>query len=224
LEVGRFLCFVKNDWERGLPLMAHGDNASLKGVLEREILKQPADSAGQIALGQMWWDLSNSAAREEKLPFQRRARYWFLKGIANAKEPERSQLQQNLHDRLKAVETQTAEVHLSARIYRAEIIDIYADEIRWKSGRGSNGDQVNYVRVGQLQGGDLKVIKNTGVTRLYPEDVDFSGATLTIDHKPKRRGRAELQVLPDHVRVLLADPPLGSAEIEVTVAFGSPPQ
>jgi serine/threonine protein kinase len=223
-EVGRFFCFVKNDWDRGLPLMAHGDDASLKGVLEREILKQPTDPVGQVALGQMWWDLSNTAVGDDKLPFQKRARYWFLKAISNAKEPERSRLQQELHDRLKAVASQTAEVHLTARIYRAEIIDIYADEIRWKSGRGSNGDQVNHVRIGQLQGGDLKVIKNAGATRLYPEDVDFTNATLTIDHKPKRRGRAELQILPDHVRVLLADPPFGSAEIEVTVMFGNPPQ
>ena len=90
------------------------------------------------------------------------------------------------------------------------------------STRGSLNDRINQVLVGDLKPKDTKVIKNCGATRLFPEDVDFRTAQLTINHKGKRRGRALLEAAEDHVRIDLADQPIGLSDLEVTVTFGQP--
>jgi hypothetical protein len=78
--------------------------------------------------------------------------------------------------------------------------------------------------LGDLKPGTLQVIRNSGATRLLPDNVDFSTARLTVDHKPRRRGRTELQIEADRVQIHLTDPPLGTAEFEITVTFGNPPE
>jgi serine/threonine protein kinase len=223
LAVGKFLCFVKSDWETGLPLMAHGDDPSLKAVLESESIHRPTASTQQIALGDAWWELAGTARDPEKIYYQRRARYWYLKGIASASEPDKTRVRERLLDRIKAVPTQSGEVHFSSRVSRGELIELYSDEVRWKSNRGSTGDQVNHVMLGDLKPGTLQVIRNSGATRLLPDNVDFSTARLTVDHKPRRRGRTELKIEADHVQIHLTDPPLGTAEFEITVTFGNLP-
>ena len=37
LVVGRYLCFTKGDWKKGLPLLALGSDETLKGLAEQEL-------------------------------------------------------------------------------------------------------------------------------------------------------------------------------------------
>jgi serine/threonine protein kinase len=54
LAVGRYLAFVKNDWDGGLPLLAKGSDATLKDLATRE-MKKPSDSAVRLKLADSWW-------------------------------------------------------------------------------------------------------------------------------------------------------------------------
>jgi hypothetical protein len=56
--VGRFLCFIKGDWEAGLPLLAKGGPETLRGLALAD-LEQPTDYYDMIALGDGWWNLSS---------------------------------------------------------------------------------------------------------------------------------------------------------------------
>ena len=49
LVLGQYLCFSKGDWEKGLPLLAQGSDASLKGLAEPgiDIASEAARRAGQ---------------------------------------------------------------------------------------------------------------------------------------------------------------------------------
>lgn len=58
--VGQFFCFVKGDWETGLPLLARSGNSQLEETAQRD-LAGANDIAGQVALGDMWWTLSERA-------------------------------------------------------------------------------------------------------------------------------------------------------------------
>lgn len=225
LEVGKFLCFAKNDWEAGLPLMAHATNASLKMVLATEINQNPKTPEQKIALATSWRELAGSAPVQDKTFYQQRARYWYLKGLAAYKKQDRDLVRQQWNDSIQSLPPNQGEIHIFSRLDGTESIDIYSDEVRWKSGRGAVSSKINQVRLDDLKPGELVIIKNSEATRLFSEQVDFSTARLIINRKPKSKGqgRAKLETAPDHVRVTLVHPGGGFAELEVTVAFGSPP-
>ncbi|WP_168215689.1 DUF1559 family PulG-like putative transporter [Roseimaritima ulvae] len=57
-EVGRFLCFVKGDWQAGLPLLAKSEQDMLKALAAADLAGQ--DSPQEIlAIADRWWELSD---------------------------------------------------------------------------------------------------------------------------------------------------------------------
>ncbi len=223
LASGKFLCFVKNDWEVGLPLMAHGTNAALKAALAAELNATPKTSEARMALGNLWRDLAGAASAEDKMHYQERARFWYLRALALAKEPDKSLLRQQCDEWIRAVPAEPGELHIFSRFDGTETIDIYSDEIRWRTGKEAVSSKINQVKLGDFKTGEMKIIKNSEATRMLPDTVDFSTARLAIDHKPKRQGKAKLETALDHVRVSLIYPKPGFIELEVTVVFGKQP-
>lgn len=75
--VGRYLCFVKGDWDRGLPLLRIGDSGPIGEMATRD-LQGGDNTADQIAIGDAWWSLSE---RTDKAAFQNaamdRANHWY---------------------------------------------------------------------------------------------------------------------------------------------------
>ncbi|MCE9590209.1 MAG: hypothetical protein K8S99_06765 [Planctomycetes bacterium] len=96
LTAGRFHCFMKGEWEKGLPLLARGADAALKTAAEKD-LGAPTDPAQQVAVGDAWWDLiaKEPAAGGGKRQMQARAGEWYrkadpkLSGISKAKVDQR---------------------------------------------------------------------------------------------------------------------------------------
>jgi hypothetical protein len=98
--VGRYLCFIQADWEKGLPLLAKGKDAGLKQLATKE-LAQPTDLKELFAIADGWWN------RSETLPDQRRqlclmrhAKYWYERAGAMAEGDDR----QKVIDRLTAAQ------------------------------------------------------------------------------------------------------------------------
>jgi serine/threonine protein kinase len=221
LSLGEFFCFFKNDWDRGLPLLARGGSEDLKRIACDEMTNRPTSTPGRLNLANQWWDFAEHSLTNQEM-FEQRARYWYLRAIAGAPESEKSGLREQFANRLKSVPTQSGEVHITSRATGTEQIDIYSDEIQWKSIRSAFANKINRIPVGDIQAGGLKIIKNTGQTRYLPDAIDFSSAHLNIDHKPKRQGHATLTIADDHVHLSLINQHPGLADLEVTVAFGGP--
>ncbi len=81
VTVGKFLCMMKGDWDRGIPLLAAGNDAELKRLAENELAK-PVTAADRMALGDGWWDLADkTASGQVKTQLQRRAGYWYRQAI-----------------------------------------------------------------------------------------------------------------------------------------------
>jgi len=57
LAVGKYKCFVKGDWDKGLLMLALGKDETLKALAKRE-LAGVASSAEQAKLGDSWWNLA----------------------------------------------------------------------------------------------------------------------------------------------------------------------
>jgi hypothetical protein len=96
LAVGKFRCFYKGDWDRGLPMMAKGSDAGL-ATLATADLKTPAGAQDQLAIGDQWWDRGKTQKGVAQENCEGRACYWYgisepsLSGLEKARIDKRLQ-------------------------------------------------------------------------------------------------------------------------------------
>jgi hypothetical protein len=76
LKAGRFLCLVKGDWAGGLPMLARGADATLKGLALGD-LAAPVTAEGQASVGDGWWDLAQKSSGTLRTAYQGRAVKWY---------------------------------------------------------------------------------------------------------------------------------------------------
>lgn len=76
LTAGRFMCFVKGDWEHGLPLLAASGDESLHGLAVKD-MENPNDAGAQVMAGNGWWDVSTKLTGVTKEQVRSRALYWY---------------------------------------------------------------------------------------------------------------------------------------------------
>lgn len=80
LVVGKYLCFVKADWGRGLPMLALGSDETLSALSKQEL--QGANSADEQAkLGDGWWNLAQKEMGGAKSRLEGRAAYWYRQAL-----------------------------------------------------------------------------------------------------------------------------------------------
>lgn len=85
LAAGRHLCFVKGDWDRGVPMLALGSDAALKAAAIKDL--RGANSADeQAAIGDAWWDLAETAQGQERDTLRLRAGFWYRQAEAKLAE------------------------------------------------------------------------------------------------------------------------------------------
>ena len=60
LAMGKFLCFIKNDWAAGFPLLVRGSD-ELSDPGNQETTSARKSPSEQVALGDAWWKLSVAA-------------------------------------------------------------------------------------------------------------------------------------------------------------------
>ncbi len=80
LAVGKYLCFLKGHWDKGLPMLALGTDEGLKKLAVKE-LEGASDVDGQVALGDGWWDLTSTSEGVAKKQLKGRASYWYRKAL-----------------------------------------------------------------------------------------------------------------------------------------------
>lgn len=82
--VGEFLSFVNSDFRRGLPLLAHSDDAAMRIASKRD-LDGASDFKQQIAIGDAWWELAGKKATRElfKGGMRERAAFWYSQAMAS---------------------------------------------------------------------------------------------------------------------------------------------
>jgi hypothetical protein len=79
LTLGKYLCFVKEDWEGGVPHLARTSDPALKALAEKELAQKEAGPSPsideRIALADGWWDLAEKG--ETGRPLRQRAGTWY---------------------------------------------------------------------------------------------------------------------------------------------------
>ena len=75
--VAKFLCFFKNDWQRGVSMLALGNDQEFKAVALFELEQQP----DALKVGDGWWKISESLEGTAKSRTQAHAGEWYQKGL-----------------------------------------------------------------------------------------------------------------------------------------------
>jgi hypothetical protein len=94
LTVGRFRCFVKGDWETGLPMLALGSDLEISKSAKLE-LAAPTEATAQVKLADQWWTIAKAAAEQHQIQIQLHAASWYqaalpkLTGLNRAKVEKR---------------------------------------------------------------------------------------------------------------------------------------
>lgn len=91
---GRYTCFVKQDWERGLKMLAKSADSKLVAAARTE-LAGPGSATEQVELADVWFDLAQGSAENEKDGLLARAAKWYatsaekLTGLSKLKAVKR---------------------------------------------------------------------------------------------------------------------------------------
>jgi len=108
LTAGKYLCFMKGDWNKGIPMLALGKDGETTKLAIKE-LEGVTDVAGQVALGDGWWALSETKDGLAKERLRERAAVWYrlaspkLAGLAKSKVEKRiSEIPKERLERLSA--------------------------------------------------------------------------------------------------------------------------
>lgn len=76
LTVGRYLCLVKGEWAKGVPMLALGGDAQLKAVARKELMGA-ASADEKVALGDQWWELAQVQQGDVRKSMMLRAGSWY---------------------------------------------------------------------------------------------------------------------------------------------------
>jgi hypothetical protein len=94
LTVGKHFCFVKGDWEQGVPMLAMGSDPALKAAAEKDLAAEK-DSTVRVTVADAWWDVAENQEADVKEQIRQRAVSWYrqaaplLSGLAAAKAEKR---------------------------------------------------------------------------------------------------------------------------------------
>ncbi len=80
LAAGKYFCFVKRNWEKGIPMLALGGDATLKALAVKE-LKGTTSANEQAKLGDSWWDLAQKEKDHTKDAMLARAAFHYKEAL-----------------------------------------------------------------------------------------------------------------------------------------------
>jgi hypothetical protein len=83
--VGQYFCFVKQQWERGLPLLSKAGDRPLADLATEDLLR-PTTPEAQVLLADGWWSLADKYSDPQKRALKTRAQYWYREALANLPE------------------------------------------------------------------------------------------------------------------------------------------
>ena len=212
LELGRFYCFLKRDFTRGLPYLQRGSDPELSRLAAMELdVKSRESGAQQLADG--WWEVADTLERDEQAVARLRAKRWYL-----VVRPKLEGLAlREVDSRLKQVPS--PRVQLRVRIEELDGVDeihFLPDELLW---RHRHWELPKGVLINDLAW-DVRnsaTLPNRGSTLLLPPDIDFS--TVQVQ---KLSGRAQVKAegFPDRAVVTVDDVWAGQKTCELVVTFG----
>lgn len=92
LAAGKYYCFVLDDWEKGLPMLAQSGDAKLKALATQEI----SPSSDPIEIGDHWWEESDHERNRMQRNIRFHAADWYRIAQATATGLSKARLEHRL--------------------------------------------------------------------------------------------------------------------------------
>ncbi len=80
LVTGKYLCFVREAWDSGLPRLAKGSDGGLAALAQASLMN-PAEAAEQSVLANQWWEIADSLDGIEGDGARAYAGHWYQKAV-----------------------------------------------------------------------------------------------------------------------------------------------
>lgn len=140
LAYGKYLCYLRGQWEQGLPHLAKGDDAALKAAATGDIAA-PATPEKQVALGDLWWDAAQANKTADKHGLLARAGYWYGQALSGTTGISKARLEKRLVEIKESVPASTVAANAikSKAINLIALIDPKEDTVKgeWLIERGA---------------------------------------------------------------------------------------
>jgi hypothetical protein len=220
LTAGKFLCFAKEDWAKGLPLLAKGSDKSLARLASQDAAN-PKAAPDQVKMADDWLHRAGIEKVPAKYKLLLRAHYWYVEALPNLTGLAKAKIIRQLDEIEEAIESsplpkQKPEIRIVADIDGSDTLRISAYEAVWSHGAYQ---WPSSVEINELawKPADKPQNPKAGTWPLLGRKVDFATARLA---KLKGRGTVALKPAKDQIEISFDDPPFGSDIYEVVVTFG----
>ena len=98
LAMGKFLCFVKVEWEKGLPCLAKGSDEALKTLAERDVVATNVPKE-LLAVADGWWAFAEKQSGAVKTKIQTHAVGYYTRALPGLSGIDKAKAQKRIEDR-----------------------------------------------------------------------------------------------------------------------------
>ena len=96
--VGRYYCFERGDWERGLPCLAKAADGELSALARQETALPPVTADDRAKRGDAWWKLAQSRDPTEKASLLVHAGTWYEQALGGLSGLEKVRIEKRLKE------------------------------------------------------------------------------------------------------------------------------
>jgi hypothetical protein len=170
--VGKFLCLVKGDWRRGIPMLALGSDQELKAAALMELEFKP----DALKLADAWWKVSERLEGSARSQVQTHAGQWYQTALPDLTGLSKARVERYLAQIAELKQPQRSHSKVAGR--SKTILDALAGTL-W---RNSNGVSFEWTKSGELlHGGKSRICRVAGADRVTIEFEDGHVDTLIFD-------------------------------------------
>ncbi len=167
---GKYLCLVKQEWERGLPLLVKSSDATIKAAAERELATRKRGD-DKSALGDAWLAAAKAAPVVERGAIEDRAEYWYKDALDEVSSQTKTHVERRLSE-LKSSGTAKTATSVRAKKNQGPVPGMAG---RVMMDNGDTGLTVFYQPGMQLKDETLKGILSRHNLKWRPLQVDLGG-------------------------------------------------
>jgi formylglycine-generating enzyme required for sulfatase activity len=94
LAIGKYHCFFRSDWKRGVPMLALGSDAALKELAALELAERP----DLIRVGDGWWELGAKEVVSTRVKMQHHAAEFYRLALSSLTGLTKSKVESRLRE------------------------------------------------------------------------------------------------------------------------------
>jgi hypothetical protein len=98
LLVGRFQCFVKNDWETGLGRLLLGADGTLRATVDKDLAAKSGSAFDRVQAGDQWHKFAASTDPFQKFGLEARAVGWYIEAVPELTGLEKMRVEKLIAD------------------------------------------------------------------------------------------------------------------------------